>query len=409
MTTGRIRFIRWMSLIGPGTLVMLADTDAGSLILSAQSGATWGYQLLLLQIVLIPVLYVVQELTVRLGIVTGKGHGELIREHYGTFWAYISVITLVICCIGALLTELSGLAAVGELFNINPWKTMLLTVVFLSFITWTHTYQTVERIAILFGSFEIIFIALAFQVKPNLSHMAHDMLTLPIHDYSYLYLVAGNIGAVIMPWMIFFQQSAVLDKGLTEKDLKGARFDTAIGACVTQVIMCSVLILAAVTLNNGVDSRSITSVKQISDAFIPALGSNGLILFALAMAGASFVSTIVVSLTAVWGLGEVMGFRRSLGDSPKNAPWFYGLYTLILCGAAIVIAINQKNLLSLSVAVEVMNALLLPLVLLFLFLLAYKVLPHPYRLRGSYALCVGIVLLITSSLGFFGGLFGIFY
>ncbi len=123
MTVSRIKLLPWLTFIGPGTLVMLADTDAGSLILSAQSGAVWGYHLLLLQFLLIPVLFMAQELTLRLGLATGKGHGELIKEHFGKIWAWISIITLVFCCVGALLTELSGLVAVGELFDIAAWKT----------------------------------------------------------------------------------------------------------------------------------------------------------------------------------------------------------------------------------------------------------------------------------------------
>jgi Mn2+/Fe2+ NRAMP family transporter len=407
MAIGRIKLLRWFSLFGPGTLVMLADTDAGSLILSAQSGAAWGYSLLLLQIILIPVLYIVQELTVRLGITTGLGHGELIQRHFGKIWAYISVFTLVICCVGALLTELSGLAAVGELFNIPSWKTMLVVTASLIAIAWSNSYHSLERIAIFIGLFEIIFIGLALQSKPDIHLMAHSAFNIPWHNTSYLYLVAGNIGAVIMPWMIFFQQSAILDKGLTTADLKTARWDTAIGACLTQIIMCSVLILAATTF--GKTAAPINDVQQISEAIIPALGSNGLVLFALGMTGAAIVATLVVTLTAAWGIGEVMGFRRSLGDAPQNAPWFYGFYTLILAACATVISINGKNLVSLSVGIEVMNAILLPLVLGFLFLLARKALPEPYRLRGWYAIVVGIILFITSAFGMFGGLFGMLF
>src|SRR5512136_2503756 len=120
----RSRLARFLAVTGPGLVVMLADTDAGSVITAAQSGAQWGYRLLLLQVVLIPILFVVQELTVRLGVVTGKGHGELIRDQYGRVWAWVSVGTLAFACIGALLSELSGLAGVGLLFGVPIWLTM---------------------------------------------------------------------------------------------------------------------------------------------------------------------------------------------------------------------------------------------------------------------------------------------
>src|SRR3990167_394266 len=133
-----------MAVIGPGIVVMLADTDAGSIITAAQSGAVWGYRLLLLQFILIPILYIAQELTVRLGLVTGMGHGELIKHYFGKWWALLSVSTLVISCIGAILSEFSGLAGVGALFHIPVWETISLVVTFLIIVAWTGSYHSVE-------------------------------------------------------------------------------------------------------------------------------------------------------------------------------------------------------------------------------------------------------------------------
>src|SRR5476649_2637363 len=140
----RFSWARFAAVAGPGMVVMLADTDAGSVITAAQSGAQWGYRLLLLQIVLVPILFVVQELTVRLGIVSGKGHAELIREHFGRGWAWVSVGTLVIACIGALLSELSGLAGVGLLFGVPAWLTMTVVVGGLILMAYTGSYLSVE-------------------------------------------------------------------------------------------------------------------------------------------------------------------------------------------------------------------------------------------------------------------------
>src|SRR3989338_7734558 len=138
-------------VFGPGMVVMFADTDAGSIIVAAQSGARWGYQLLFLYFILMPVLFFAQELSVRLGIVTGKGHGELIKIKFGKFCAWLSVGTLLISCIGAMFSELSGLAGVGDLFGIPTYIVMLLVVIFLSVVVLTGSYRSVERIAILFG------------------------------------------------------------------------------------------------------------------------------------------------------------------------------------------------------------------------------------------------------------------
>jgi Mn2+/Fe2+ NRAMP family transporter len=404
-----MKVLPWLAFLGPGLLVMLADTDAGSLIISAQSGAVWGYKLLLQQIVLIPVLYIAQELAVRLGLGTGMGHGELIKKHFGRGWALVSVSTLVICCVGALLTEFSGLTAVGQLFGVEPWLTMLIVVTFLIVIAWTGSYNSVEKVAILLGIFELVFIWVAWQAKPSLNDLATGIFNIPWTNGSYLYLFAGNIGAVIMPWMIFFQQSAVLDKKLNISHLKPARWDTGVGAVITQVIMISIMIVTAATIGKTNPNTPLNTVGDISNALTPILGvTTGKVLFALGMMGAALVATIVVSLTAAWGVGEVLGFRRSLEDHPREAPWFYGIYTLVLILGAGLVTSNFINLVNLSVGVEVMNALLLPIVLGFLYLLSRRALPENIRLRGWYAVVVAIVLLITSSLGLVAGILGIF-
>src|SRR5438067_4304095 len=178
---------RFTAVAGPGIVVMLADTDAGSVITAAQSGAEWGYRLLLLQLVLAPILYMVQELTVRLGIVSGKGHAELIGDHYGRGWAWLSVITLVVACIGALLSELSGLAGVGLLMGVPAPVTMVLVVGALILMAYRGSYLTVERIAIVVGAFELVFLAVAFQAEPDLSALARGSVDIAWRDSKYLY------------------------------------------------------------------------------------------------------------------------------------------------------------------------------------------------------------------------------
>ncbi len=404
-----LKSLTWLAFLGPGLLVMLADTDAGSLIISAQSGAVWGYKLLLQQIILIPVLYIAQELAVRLGLGTGMGHGELIKKHFGRGWALVSVTTLVVCCVGALLTEFSGLAAVGLLFGVPASLTMTIVVTFLIVIAWTGSYNSVEKVAILLGVFELVFIYVAWQAKPTLTDLASGFTNIPWTNVSYLYLFAGNIGAVIMPWMIFFQQSAVLDKKLTIAHLKPARWDTGVGAVITQIIMISIMVVTAATIGKTNPNTPLNTIADISGALTPILGAaTGRVLFALGMMGAALVATIVVSLTAAWGVGEVLGFRRSLEDQPREAPWFYGIYTLVLISGAGLVTSNFINLVNLSVGVEVMNALLLPIVLGFLYLLSRRALPESIRLRGWYAVVVAIVLLLTSGLGLIAGILGIF-
>lgn len=407
----RSKFRWWLmlSVMGPGLVVMLADTDAGSIITAAQSGATWGYKLLVLQFILMPILYIAQELTVRLGIVTGKGHGELIKDRFGTGWAWLSVSTLVICCIGAIISEFSGLAGIGMMFGISPKVSMSIIVLFLAVIAWTGSYKSVERIAICIGLFELVFLYVAWHAHPPLKAILHDVKNAPFTDPTYLYLMAANIGAVIMPWMIFYQQSAVIDKGLGRKHLKYARIDTAIGAVITQLVMASVLIATAAAIGEvGAHhaGTALNTVEEISQALAPLGATTSRILFAMGMLGAALVAAIVVSLTAAWGLGEVLGYKRSLQDHPKEAPWFYIVYTIVLVFGGLFVIFGASHLVAISVAVEVMNALLLPLVLGFLFLLAWKALPEAYKLKGFYWWFVAIILGITSLFGLMAGIYG---
>ncbi len=400
------RFTRFLAVAGPGMVVMLADTDAGSIITAAQSGAQWGYRLLMLQLVLVPILFVVQELTVRLGIVSGKGHGELIGDHFGRGWAWVSVGTLVLACIGALLSELSGLAGVGLLFGVPAWITMTVVVGGLTLMAYTGSYLSVERIAIAIGAFELVFLLVAWKAQPQATAMMSGALSIPWREPKYLYLVAANIGAVIMPWMVFYQQSAVVEKKLTIDDLPAARWDTAFGAFITQVIMASVLVATAATLGKADTHAALDTVQQIAQAITPFLGEGtGKLLFGLGMTGSALVATIVVTLTAARSLGEVLGVKHSLEHAPREAPWFYGCYTVSLAAGGLLVA-SGVNLVSLSVGVQVMNALLLPIVLGFLYLLARR-LPMPHRLSGGYAIVVALIIALTAGFGVYAGLAGV--
>lgn len=402
----RSRWTRIAAVAGPGLVVMLADTDAGSIITAAQSGAQWGYQLLLLQLLLAPVLFVVQELTVRVGIVSGKGHGELIQQHFGRGWALLSVGTLIVACVGALLSELSGLAGVGLLFGVPAPLTMALVVGGLIAMAYTSSFLSVERIAMCIGAFELVFLIVAWRAHPDPADLVTGALSIPFTDAKYLYLVAANIGAVIMPWMVFYQQSAVVEKKLTIEDLPAARWDTAFGAVVTQLIMAAVLIATAATIGKSGGGVALDTVQQIANAITPMLGvGTGRILFAMGMSGAALVATIVVTLTAARALGEVLGVKHSLEHSPREAPWFYGIYTASLIVGALIVA-SGVNLVNLSVGVQVMNALLLPIVLGFLYLLARR-LPKAFRLKGVYAFTVAATIVITAGFGVYAGISGI--
>jgi Mn2+/Fe2+ NRAMP family transporter len=401
---GKTRLARAAAVFGPGIVVMLADTDVGSVITAGQSGVQFGYRLLLQQLVLIPILFMVQELTVRLGIFTGRGHGELIRDTFGRFWAWFSAAGLAIATIGALLTEFSGVAGVGELYGIPRPLTLAFAAAALLAVVLTGSYRRVERAAIVVGLFEFAFFYVAWVAHPSLDEMARGAVSIPWADSNYLYLSAANIGAVIMPWMIFYQQSAIADKKLRPEHFSAARLDTALGAIITQLVMAAVLIACAATIGPKNPNASLSTVGEMSGALTPFMGEfTGKLVFSLGVLGAGLVAAIVASLALAWGVGEVAGYRHSLELRPLQARWFYGVYSACVVAGAVLVAV-WPNLVALNVGVQVMNAFLLPVVLGFLIALAIFALPRERRLRGWYKWLVIVVAILTTALGVYGGI-----
>jgi Mn2+/Fe2+ NRAMP family transporter len=400
----RSRWLRWglLTVWGPGLVVMLADTDAGSLITAAQSGAQWGYRMVLPQLILMPILYVVQEMTVRLGMVTGRGHGALIRERFGRFWAWISAFTLFASAIGALLTEFAGVAGVGELFGVSRWVSIPIATAALLGLALTGSYRRVERIGLAIGAAELAFLVAMVMSRPDPKALLDGLKSMPLGNSSYLLLVAANVGAVIMPWMIFYQQGAVVDKHLSLATIRQARHDTATGAVLTQLIMIAVVITVASTIGSHNGEATLDTVGEISTALTPYLGHvGGTVLLGLGMLGAALVAAIVASLAGAWGLSEVFGWRHTLNERPNRATAkFYITYALAhIVGAALVL--GSVNLVNLAVDVEVMNALLLPIVLGLLLALEARALPEQWRMRGLYKYTTRVLCLIVMGFGLY--------
>ena len=401
--------VRALAVWGPGILVMLADTDAGNVVTAAQAGAQWGYRLLGPLLLLIPMLYLVQELTVRLGVFTGRGHAELIRERYGLGWALVAVAGLAAAAIGSLVTEFTGVAGIGELFGLSRSVTLPLAAATILAIVGTGSYRRVERAALLIGLFELAFFAVAWAARPSLAHIASDSVHLPFGDRAFLYMVAAIIGATFNPWMVFYQQSATVDKRLQPADLGHARVDTALGAVLTQCLTGAVLIAGAATFAYGVPGgASLSSVGEISRALTPALGAVvGKVVFGAGVLGASMVAAIVASLALAWGVGEIAGYKRTLETHPFASGRFTGAYALCIVGSAFAVW-RTADLVWLNIAAQVLNAFLMPLVVGFLIALAATALPEPYRLKGGrLALTVGVCAAV-SALGVAGGAMELF-
>ena len=384
---------------------MLADIEAGSVITLAQSGAQWGYRLLFMQILLVPLMFMAQELTVRLGLCTGKGYAELVRERYGRGIAMAVTAVLLLSCFGALVTEMSGLVGAGSLFGMAPWKTLTLVVALIIGMVVSGSYLLIERIAVAIGLFTVAFIVMAVKARPNAGEIAHEIWRMPFTDHAYLYLVAANLGTSIMPWTIFYQQSALIKKGLNSAQLRAARIETMLGAILCQILSAAVLIASASSLSTHHHAKGLDNIAQIGEAFGTLIGPWGKAVFAIGLSGGALVATIVVCLSASWAMGEAMGVRHSLEQRPLEAPWFYGPFAALLIVGGLLVG-SGVNLIRLSMAVAVLNAILLPSVLLLLFLLARRALPEEHRLKGFYALLVGTGLGLTAALGLYAGIVG---
>jgi Mn2+/Fe2+ NRAMP family transporter len=288
------------------------------------------------------------------------------------------------------------------LYGISKWITVPLVALILISISLAGKYKRVEKIAIFVGIFEVVFIPAAIYAKPDYGLMLKELVgSQPLNNSSYLLLVAANVGAVIMPWMIFYQQGAVIDKGLSKDSIKFSRIDTFFGSIVTQIVMGAVLVLTAATLGKMNHYTPLENIQQIANALTPFLGSFvGKVLFAIGLTGSALIAAIVVSLATSWAFSEVLDVKGSLNNKWIEAPVFYGIYCGGIIVAAILVLIGIP-LVSLTVAVEVMNSLLLPIVLGFLLALGWKVLPKEYKLKKWEKAILIFIYVLVCSLGLF--------
>ena len=394
------RALHFFKVLGPGFVVMIADMDAGSVTTAGVSGAQWGYKLIPLQILLIPILYLIQSMTSRLGCVTRKGHGELIKEYYGNKWAVFATVTLFLVVFSALITEFSGIAASGEIFGIPKVFSVGVSFLILLFVVFTGSYRRAETIALIFSLTGFVFIPAAIVAHPDIHQLVFKGLfgSQPLGNKDYIWLIAANAGAVIMPWMIYYQQSATVDKNLCKKDVKLAQTDTLIGSIATQVLMIAVIVMTAATLYKAHIVPS--TAKAIGQSLIPLAGKYAGALFAVGLYSSSILAAFVVSMAFTWAAGETWGYKHSLNNRFSEAKLFYFIYIALIFISAMIVLIPGIPLVTIMVDVEAANGFILPIVLGFLIALAGS-----KRILGEYAYSkksiavVGILGLVMVILG----------
>src|SRR5450830_882662 len=397
----------YLIIAGPGLVVMVADNDAGGITTYAATGAKYGYNLIWFLLILIPVAYYVQEMTVRLGAVTKRGHAEAIFDGFGAFWGWFSLIDLMIVDWLTLVIEFIGMTSALSIFGVAPWLTVAGVVTLMGIIVIKGRYWTWEKIALLFCTLNLIYIPAAFMVHPSVSDVFKQGL-IPNFPGGFngelFFILMANIGTTIAPWMLFFQQSAVVDKGMLEKDIPWGKFDTLLGSVLTVVVAIFIVIVTGTVLK-GVD---IESAAQASEHLMQTNHTLGTFI-AIGLFDAGLLGAICISLASSWAFGEIFGWAHSLNQKIKQAPWFYSCYFFTLVTAGLVVLIPKAPLVLITLFVQVIAVTLLPAALVFLILLLNdKPTMGEYRNTLSQNIVGGTIVIVIIFLSTCYGLSALF-
>ena len=381
----RRRLLIFLAVLGPGIITMIADNDAGGISTYAQTGAKTGFNLLWAFIILVPMAYYVQEMTVRLGSVTKRGHAEAIFDGFGPFWGWFSIFDLALINWLTLVTEYIGMTQAMKLFNIPTLVTFIGVTALLFGIVVTGKYWTFEKITLFFCLFNLVYIPAAIwamktgNVNEGWAAVGRGFyaphfpggLTVEL-----ITLIMANIGTTITPWQIFFQQSAVVDKGMDVRDVKMGKMDTLAGSFLTCVVAVFIIIATAgvfyyhpggqITVESAAETAA--QMPHVMPQHQWGYWARGL--FAIGLFDAGLLGALCISLATSWALGEVFGWAHSLNKSVREAPWFYVAYVLMLMSAGVVSLVSSTKLQDvITIFVQVVAVTLLPAALFFLILI----------------------------------------
>ncbi len=405
---GRSLWLLWL-LIGPGILVMLGENDAPSMISYATAGAQFGIGFFLPFVILtFAMAYVVQEMTVRLGATTHRGHAELIFERFGRFWGWFALGDLFLGNLLTLVTEFIGIRAGLGFFGIPPALSVLGAFALIVAAALTRRYWTWERITLGLAAFNLLFVPVAIMAHPVTSQVVSAFLTwgpLPggLSQQAILIMVAA-IGATVTPWMLFFQQSAVVDKGMTTDDIRQGRVDTALGALIAAVAAIATILATTPLFIHHINAANLAGA-DFAHAIEPYVGSVGATLFALGIFEAGLVAAITISSSSAYAFGEVTGHSHSLNSSWRDGWPFYTILILAAGIAATLVLIPNAPLVFIVLIVNVIAVLAMPPALVFLILLVNDrdIMGEQVSKRFGNSIAIAIVVFLCLA----GLLFGI--
>ena len=375
MKLWRVRLMMFLAVVGPGFITANVDNDAGGIWTYSQAGAQFGYGLLWVMIPMTLALIVVQEMTARMGAVTGKGLSDLIREEFGFRITFLLMAGLVITNFGNVVAEFAGIAGSLALFGIPIWASVPFCAALVWLMVVKGSYQTVEKVFLAAS-----FVYLAYIVAGVLAHpdwKAAGMATVVppnIHLFrssSYLYMVIGVIGTTIAPWMQFYLQSSVVEKGITEKQYGASRLDVIVGCIFTDVVAWFIVVACAATLFvHG--HHDLKDGAEAAASLRPLAGKYAYILFSVGLFNASLFAASILPISTAYAVCEGLGFESGLDKKFSEAPFFYWLYTgLIVAGAGVILWPNLP-LVKITILSQVVNGAVLPFVLVAMLLLINK-------------------------------------
>jgi NRAMP (natural resistance-associated macrophage protein)-like metal ion transporter len=378
----KVRLALVLAVIGPGFITANVDNDAGGIFTYSQAGAQFGYTLLWTMIPITIALIVVQEMTARLGAVTGKGLSDLIREEFGFRLTFIVMVTLIITNFGNIVTEFAGIASSLELFGLKKYYVVPLC----AFVVWgmvvRGTYASIEKIFLTASAFYVCYIVAGVLAHPDWKAAAFATVTRPeaagIRNYSYLYMVIGLVGTTIAPWMQFYLQASIVEKGVTTKQYRASRWDVILGCVFTDVVAWFIIVACAATLYAN-RHHDIGTAADAAQALRPLAGDYAYLLFAGGLFNASIFAASILPISTAYAVCEGLGFESGLDKKFHEAPVFYWLYTVLIVLGALVVLIPRLPLVYVSVLSQVVNGIVLPFVLIFMLLLT-----NDRELMGEY-------------------------
>jgi Mn2+/Fe2+ NRAMP family transporter len=367
------RFIwAFWALLGPGLIATLANNDAGGVISYAVTGAQFGIGLFVpLVICLAPLSFTIQEMSMRLGAVTQEGFARLALKHYGPFWGYYHISTLAFENLLTLITEFIGMTAGLLLLGLPLWlSTTICLILVVTFVLLTG-YWTKERVALFVGALNVVFLVVAAMTHPSMAEIGNAFVAWNVPEANQdtmAWYVIATIGNAVAPWMVFFQGSGTVDKGVTSQELHLSRIDTALG-CIMQVIIAAGIIICGASLFGQVQDISSAGPADFITSLDQVVGRWPAILFGIGLFNAGFLASITVSLSSSWSIAELFGWSKSLNDKISDAPKFYAIYIGSLVLAALAVLIPDLPLNFIAVITQVIGGILMTPLLIFMVLL----------------------------------------